>query len=124
MPDDFSRTQLNRNNDAKKLPVEAYVNLMKCSWLLRVTTPEAGVEGFSDEVRTMIGLLGCVSASHVLKRSNHAGIDGGNHRMLCIGFKNTLTTKWNRQRHRSCLNVATSAFSLTASTGKISVRVW
>lgn len=32
---------------------------MKCSWLLRVSTPEAGVEGFSDEVRTMIGLLGC-----------------------------------------------------------------
>jgi len=97
----FSRSQLNRNNDPKKLPVEAYVNLMKCSWLLRVTTPEAGVEGFSDEVRTMIGLLGCVSISHVCKRSNCAGIDGRNYRMLCIGFKNTSTRKWNRQHHRN-----------------------
>lgn len=32
---------------------------MKCSWLLRVTTPDAGVEGFSNEIRTMIGILGC-----------------------------------------------------------------
>jgi hypothetical protein len=37
---------------------------MKCSWLLRVTTPDAGVEGFSDEIRTMIGILGCVSIPH------------------------------------------------------------
>jgi hypothetical protein len=51
--------QLNRHNDPKTSPIETYVNLMKCSWLLRVSTPEAGVEGFSDEVRTMIGLLGC-----------------------------------------------------------------
>ena len=53
--------QLSVNNDPKNLPVEAYVNLMKCSWLLRVTTPDADVDGFSEEMRTMIGLLGCVS---------------------------------------------------------------
>ena len=53
--------QLSKHNDPQKLPIEAYVNLMKCSWLLRVTTPEASVEGFSEEMRTMIGLLGCVS---------------------------------------------------------------
>lgn len=58
-------TQLSQHNDPKAYPVEAYVNLMKCSWLLRVSTPEAGVEGFSDEVRTMIGLLGCVSITRV-----------------------------------------------------------